>query len=180
MEEVLTSSRTGGRVIAASLIAIVAGICFVPTSFADDGTADDSQNPAIAVNSAPLSDDAAAPAVTACGNFAEALDGASTYYGEFADSFEGTSYQDPAVQSSNEVGRTALRQAAGVGMDAANTAGLDPAIGDPMRSWSVDATKLLVKMGLHISGESLNTTATEMNTDATNAQQACAAAGTHA
>jgi hypothetical protein len=180
MEEFLTSSRTGGRALAASLIAIAVGIGCVPAASADDGTADDSQNPAIAVSSAPLSDNAAAPAVTACGNFAAALDGASTYYGEFADSFEGTSYQDPAVQSSNEVGRTALRQAAGVAMDAANTPGLDPAIGDPMRSWSVDATKLLLKMGLHISGESLNTTATEMNNDATNAQQACAAAGTHA
>ena len=49
-----------------------------------------------------------------------------------------------------------------------------------MRSWSVDATKLLLKMGLHIPGESLNTTATEMNNDATRAQEACAAAGTHA
>ena len=93
---------------------------------------------------------------------------------------KGSNYNDPAVQSSNEVGRTALRQAAGVAMDSANTPGLDPSIADPMRAWSADATKLLLKMALHISGESLNTTATEMNTDATNAQQACAAAGTHA
>jgi hypothetical protein len=65
-------------------------------------------------------------------------------------------------------------------MDAANTPGLDPAIGQPMRAWSADATKLLIKMAVHIPGDSLNTTATEMNTDATNAQQTCAAAGTHA
>ncbi|MDT5181156.1 MAG: hypothetical protein QOJ95_5354, partial [Mycobacterium sp.] len=98
----------------------------------------------------------------------------------FSDSFEGSDYNDPAVQSSNEVGRTALRQAAGVAMDSANTPGLDPSIGDPMRSWSAAATKLLLKMALHIPGDSLNTTATEMNNDATNVQQACAAAGTHA
>ena len=53
-------------------------------------------------------------------------------------------------------------------MDAANTPGLQPEVGDPMRSWSLDATKLLVKMGLRIPGDSLNTTANEMNNDATN------------
>ncbi|WP_235892826.1 hypothetical protein [Mycolicibacterium hodleri] len=149
----------------------------MPTAFADDGAPD---NPAVQVDAVPMSDNVQAPAVTACGNFAQALDGAAQYYGEFSDSFEGSDYNDPAVQSSNEVGRTALRQAAGVAMDSANTPGLDPSVADPMRSWSADATKLLLKMALHISGESLNTTATEMNTDATNAQQACAAAGTHA
>jgi hypothetical protein len=154
------------------------GFAFVPTAFADDDDAP--QNPSIQVNAVPISDNAQPPAITACGNFAQALDAASQYYGDFSDSFEGSDYNDPAVQSSNEVGRTALRQAAGVAMDAANTPGLDPQIGDPMRLWSVDAAKMLVKMGLHIPGESLNTTATEMNTDATTAQQACAAAGTHA
>ena len=44
-------------------------------------------------------------------------------------------------------------------MTAANTPGLQPEIADPMRTWSVDATKLLVKMGLRIPGDSLNTTA---------------------
>jgi hypothetical protein len=180
LEEILRSSRVCERALAASFIASVIGLACVSTASADDGDANAPPNPAIQVNAAPMSDNAAAPAVTACGEFATALDGASTYYGEFADSFEGTSYGDPGVQSSNEVGRTALRQAAGVAMDAAGTPGLYPAIGDPMRAWSVDATKLLLKMGLHISGESLNTTATEMNNDATNAQQACAAAGTHA
>jgi hypothetical protein len=149
----------------------------VPIAFADD---EDAQSPAVQVDAAPMSDGAATPAVAACGNFAQALDGAATYYGDFSDSFEGSNYSDPAVQSSNEVGRTALRQAASVAMDAANTPGLDPAIGQPMRAWSADATKLLIKMAVHIPGDSLNTTATEMNTDATNAQQACAAAGTHA
>jgi hypothetical protein len=35
-------------------------------------------------------------------------------------------------------------------------------------------------MGLHMSGESMNSTATEMNNQATRAQEACASAGTHA
>jgi len=65
-------------------------------------------------------------------------------------------------------------------MDSAGTPGLDPTVANPMRAWSADATKLLLKMALRIPGDSLNTTATEMNNDATAAQEACAAAGTHA
>jgi len=49
-----------------------------------------------------------------------------------------------------------------------------------MRSWSMGATALLVKMGLRIPGESLNTTADGMNNHAAAVQEACAAAGTHA
>jgi hypothetical protein len=49
-----------------------------------------------------------------------------------------------------------------------------------MRSWSLGATALLVKMGLRIPGESLNTTADGMNQNAENVQMACATAGTHA
>ena len=134
----------------------------------------------VQVATVPTSDDADPAAVTACATFAEVLDGSSTYYGDFADTFEGSDYADPAVSDSNVVGRTALRQAAGVAMTAASTPDLQPEIAEPMRTWSVDATKLLVKMGLRIPGESLNTTATEMNNDATRTQEACAAAGTHA
>ncbi len=49
-----------------------------------------------------------------------------------------------------------------------------------MRSWSLRATKLVLLMGLHGGGNSLNTTATYMNSDARDVQFACAAAGTHA
>jgi hypothetical protein len=177
LEEVLTSSDAWKRVSAAAVVSLGMGFAFIPTAFADE---DAPQDPAVAVDAVPMSDSATPAAVQACGNFAQALDGAATYYGEFSDSFEGSDYNDPAVQSSNEVGRTALRQAAGVAMESANTPGLDPSVGDPMRAWSADATKLLLKMALRIPGDSLNNTATEMNTDATNAQQACAAAGTHA
>ena len=179
----MSSNRGVKRSVAASVIALGLGLGCVPMAAADEGDGDTvggAPSPAVQVNAVPMSDAATEPAVTACGAFAQALDGASDYYGEFADSLEGTDYSDPGVQSTNGTGRTALRQAAGVATDAANTPGLDPAIGTPMRAWSADATKLLLKMALHIPGDSLNTTATEMNTDATNAQQACAAAGTHA
>lgn len=180
----MRTSRRCRRALATSVIALGMGLTFVPTALADDDpSAPDPgapPGPPVQVQSVPMSDDAGAPAVQACGNFAQALDGASQYYGDFSDSFEGSDYNDPAVQSSNEVGRTALRQAAGVAMDAANTPGLDPSISDPMRSWSAGATRLLIKMGIRFPGDSLNTTATDMNNYATAAQTACAAAGTHA
>ena len=128
------------------------------------------------VTAADPSDDATAAAVAACGTFAQALDGASTYYGEFADrSRARTTPTRPSRAATRSAGPRCGRRA-GVAMDAANTPGLQPEIADPMRAWSVDATKLLVKMGLRIPGDSLNTTATEMNNDATTVQEACAAA----
>ncbi|CRZ13394.1 hypothetical protein [Mycolicibacterium neworleansense] len=122
-------------------------------------------------------------AVTACSQFADALDNAATFYGDFADTIEGTErpdYADPIVNMSNTSGRTALRESAAQAMSAANTPGLSPDIASPMRSWSLDATKLLLKMGLRGSGNTLNVTANELNEDAHNAQMACALAGTHA
>ena len=169
--------RNHERAIAATLVTLGCGLAFLPTASADD---DPLPAPGVQVDAVPMSDSAQPAAVTACGAFAEALDGSATYYGEFADALEGTSYTDPGVQSTNEVGRTALRQAAGVALDAAGTPGLDPSIANPMRSWSMASTRLLVKMGLRIPGDSLNNTATDMNTHATEAQEACAAAGTHA
>lgn len=176
----MSSSRARIGSLAVSFIAVGVGLISPATSFADDVATDPSMPGPVQVATVGTSADADPAAVTACAAFAEALDGTSVYYGDFADSLEGSGYADPAVSDSNVVGRTALRQAAAVAMTAANTAGLQPEIADPMRTWSVDATKLLLKMGLRIPGESLNTTATEMNDDATRAQEACAAAGTHA
>jgi hypothetical protein len=125
---------------------------------------------------ASTSDNANPAAVAACGQFADVLDATSTYYGDFADALEqnaAPNYSDPYVEDSNTLGRTALRQGAGVAMSAANTPGLPPDIAGAMRMWSV-------KMGLRTPGETLNVTANEMNNDATKVQQACAAAGTHA
>src|SRR5258708_1256353 len=153
----------------------------VPTASADDVGTDDPSSPGpVVVTPVDPSDNTTDVSATACGNFAQVLDGSSQYYGDFADSFEGSDYSDPAVDSSNSVGRTALRQAAAVAMDTSNTPGLQPEIADPMRLGSLGATKLLLKMGLRIPGESLNSTANEMNTYATVVQQQCAAAGTHA
>ena len=176
----MQATRVHAGMLAGSLISIVVGVAFPATSLADDVTIDSTTPAPVQVATVPTSDDADPAAVTACASFAEALDGTSVYYGDFADAFEGSSYSDPAVSDSNVVGRTALRQAAAVAMSAANTPGLQPEVATSMRTWSLDATKLLVKMGLRIPGESLNTTATEMNNDATTAQEACAAAGTHA
>jgi hypothetical protein len=176
----LSSSRARVDRLTVSLVTFGIGIVWPATSFADDVAIDPSMPGPVQVATVPTSDDADPVAVTACAAFAEALDGTSVYYGDFADAIEGSDYADPAVGDSNVVGRRALRQAAAVAMSAANTSGLQPEIADPMRTWSVDATKLLVKMGLRIPGDSLNTTATEMNDVASTAQEACAAAGTHA
>jgi hypothetical protein len=179
----LSASRVCERALAASFIAFGIGLACLPTASADvdDTVPGDPGVPGpVQVAAAPTSDDATLPAVTACATFGQVLDGSSSYYGDFADSFEGSNYADPAVESSNQVGRTALRQAAGTAMDASNVPGLQPEIAEPIRKWSLDATKLLLKMGLRIPGDSLNTTANEMNNDATSTQEACAAAGTHA
>lgn len=126
--------------------------------------------------------DPSSPAAVACSRFGVALDGASTYYGYFADAIEGTGhrdYSDPAVSDSNALGRQALRQAAAFALSAAGTPGLTPEIAAPMRAWSLDATKLLLKMGLRGSGETLDLTAAELNHDAGTAQMACVHAGAH-
>jgi hypothetical protein len=168
------------RTLVASAIALGIGLTVIPTAWADDVGTDGSSPGPVVVTPVDPSGNVTDAAAQACGTFAQALDGSSNYYGEFADAIEGSDYSDPAVDSSNAVGRTALRQGAAVAMDASNTPGLDPSIADPMRMWSLGATKLLVKMGLRIPGENLNTTATEMNNHAELVQQACAAAGTHA
>jgi hypothetical protein len=180
LEETLKSSNVCERTLVASAIALGIGLTVVPTASADDIGTDGSSPAPVVVTPADPSDSVTDAAATACGTFARVLDDSSSYYGDFADSFEGSDYSDPAVDSSNSVGRTALRQSAAVAMSAAQTPGLDPAIADPMRVWSLGASKLLVKMGLRIPGDSLNSTATEMNNQAEMVQQACAAAGTHA
>lgn len=176
----MKSFPIGERTITVTVIAFGIGLIIAPTALADDYTVDGQGAGPIQVAAGPTSDNADPAALQACGQFAEVLDTSSSYYGDFADSFEGSSYSDPAVDSSNVTGRTALRQSAAVAMQAAQTPGLDSSIADPMRVWSLGASKLLVKMGLRISGDSLNSTATEMNNQAEQVQQACANAGTHA
>jgi hypothetical protein len=176
----LKSSHVCERALAASLFALGVGLTVVPAASADDVGTDGSSPGPVVVTPADPSANLTDSAASACGTFAQVLDDSSNYYGDFADSFEGSSYSDPAVDSSNAVGRTALRQGAALAMQTAGTPGLDPSIADPMRVWSLGASKLVIEMGLRIPGESLNSTATQMNTQAGLVQQACAAAGTHA
>ena len=117
----------------------------------------------------------------ACKQFGAALDFAASNYEDFAYNTAGggnsVNYQDPNVANSNVIGRTALREAAAAAMSAASTPGLPGDVAAPMRSWSLRAAKLLVIMGIRGGGDSLNSTANDMNTDANNAQMACALNG---
>jgi hypothetical protein len=118
------------------------------------------------------------PIADACRQFGVALNVAAANYEDFAYATAGTGnavdYQDPTVWRTNVVGRTALREAAHAALSASGTTGLPPEVADPMRAWSLRATKLLVVMGLHGGGDSLNSNAAELNSDAHDAQMACA------
>ncbi|MEH3132164.1 MAG: hypothetical protein PGN27_19620 [Mycolicibacterium neoaurum] len=127
-----------------------------------------------AVSTDPTAD----PTSMACQQFTSALNYATTNYEDFAYATAGTGdhvdYSKPDVVDSNTTGRTALREAAATALTAGRTPGLAPDISDPMQAWSLHATKLLLDMGLHRGGDALNTAASQMNTDAQNAQLACA------
>ncbi len=138
---------------------------------------------------APVADDAVpvdtdSPSSVACKQFSAALSYAATNYEDFAYATAGggnyVNYANPEVQNSNVMGRTALREAASTAWGASTTPGLAGDISAPMQSWSLRATKLLLVMGVHGGGDTLNDTANGMNTDAHNAQMACALAGTPA
>ena len=120
----------------------------------------------------------------ACKQFGAALNVAALNYEDFAYATAGNgnyvNYQDPTVGRSNIVGRTALREAAAAALSASRATGLPPEVSDPMQSWSLHATKLLFVMGLHGSGDSLNSSASQLNTDAHDAQLACALNGARA
>lgn len=179
----MSTGHRAGRALIAGCVSTVASFLLIPHAAAQpaDALADPSAPPVQVAT--PGSDNADPMAVAACSQFADVLDSTSVYYGDFADSLESSAtvdYSDPAVESSNTMGRTALRQGAGVAMTAANIPGVPPAVADPMRQWSVDATKLLIKMGLRGGRDTLNATADELNNDAVATQQACADAGTHA
>jgi hypothetical protein len=109
---------------------------------------------------------------------------AATNYEDFAYATAGqgnfVNYGDPSVSNSNVVGRTALRDAASVAFSAAATPGLQPEIAGPMQSWSLNAAKLLLTMGVNGGGDALNSAATDLNTDSHSVQMACAAAGSRA
>ncbi|WP_255605509.1 hypothetical protein [Mycolicibacterium xanthum] len=170
--------------IAPPTLALGLGCALAASASADPadaaGTVDPAAGPVQVM--APTTAGANPAAVSACGDFAIVLDSTSLYYENFAEALE--TYDQPGytdmIRSSNVLSRTALRQGAAEALSAANTPGLPPEIASPMRSWSLGATKLLLKMGLRGTGETLDTTVMEMNGDAYAVQEACAAAGTHA
>lgn len=126
----------------------------------------------------PAGPDSGNPVADACKQFTAALNVAATNYEDFAYASAGNgdvvNYQDPVVDRANQVARLGLRVAASAVTDASRTPGLPPEVADPMQSWSLHATKLMFIMGIHGGGNSLNAAATDLNTDATNVQTACA------
>lgn len=199
----MRSSRVGEQTLASALIAF--GICLAaaPVASADPTGSDPTQSvdpqpatppavfavPGPEVPAEPPAEPLAAPttgdaATDACALFNKAVNYASINYEDFADFSAGegnyVDYGDPTVQNANLVGRTALRQAAAATLSASGVPGLPLDIASPMQSWSLNAAKLVLIMGVRGGGDSLNATATKLNTDARNAQMACAASGMHA
>ncbi|EHB44339.1 hypothetical protein MycrhDRAFT_6805 [Mycolicibacterium rhodesiae JS60] len=181
-----------GHAVTASLLVSASALFAVPVAAAEPGAQTEASGPApgpapaAAAPAPPLDspppDESASNAISdACRQFDAALDYAATNYEDFAYNTAGNgnivNYQDPNVAYSNVLGRTALREAAAAALSAASTPGLPPDVAAPMRSWSLRAAKLLVIMGIRGGGDSLNSTANDMNTDATNAQMACALNG---
>jgi hypothetical protein len=192
-EETMKSSRVCGWTLAASLIACGIGATVLPAASADPGDTGDTDqtgSPAPGPGTvAPYSFTAITteetPAVAdACKQFSVAMNYAAQNYEDFAYATAGSgnavNYGDPEVQTSNVVGRTALRQAVAAALGASSTPGLPPDVAAPMSSWSMNATKLLLIMGVRGGGDALNSTANDLNTDAHNAQLACAANGSRA
>lgn len=181
-------SPVHGRGITAALVALGVVLAVSPAASADPVAVPPSDPSALSPD-APAADIAPAiaddgSASVACKQFSVALNYAAANYEDFAYNSAGggniVNYTDPTVQNSNVVGRTALREAAATAWNASMAPGLQPEISSPMQSWSLRATKLLLIMGLRGGGDSLNSAATNLNTDAHDVQMACAAAGTPA
>lgn len=123
------------------------------------------------------------PVKDACDQFFEAGNLAASTYEEFADASEGSSndlnYADPEVERTSLISRAALRSAAAAALDAAGIAGVPPEVSDPMRSWSLHATKLIFVIGLHGGRETMNNAVNQVNVDYGNAKQACAMTMAH-
>jgi len=194
----MKKSTSCGRALSAALLASGLALSAVPVAYADPDAQPAPAPGPVPANAAPAQPpldvppppDAGPPppdqdtfsaVVVACKQFGAALDFAATNYEDFAYNTAGggnnVNYNDPNIANSNVIGRTALREAASTAMDAANTPGLPGDVADPMRSWSFRAAKLLIIMGVRGGGDSLNNTASDMNTDAKNAQMACALNG---
>ncbi len=174
-----------------TLVAIVAaawvsGLACAPVSAADPLGPIPGPNPDPAENQAALEplaapEDSGNSLADACRRFNAALNVAAVNYEDFAYATAGNgksvNYQDPDVLRTNVIGRTALRRAAAEAMSASRTPGLPPEVADPMQDWSLHATKLLLVMGLHGGGDTLNSSVAELNVIGNNAQMACVTSG---
>ena len=188
--ETMRSSRVCGWTLAASLIVFGIGLTVPPAASADPTDTDQTDSPAPGPGaSAPTSFTAitteeTVPVATACKEFSAAMNYAASNYEDFAYATAGSgnfvNYGDPNVQDSGVVGRTGLREAIAAALSASGTPDLPPDVAAPMRSWSMNATRLLAIMAVHGGGDALNSAATDVNTDAHNVQLACAANGTRA
>ena len=187
----MNRSHRWQKTLGMALFTVLPVLAAVPIASADPGdpapvdpVSDSAPPPAAGPAGADLSPETHDAVSTACRQFGAALDLASSNYEDFAYATAGNgnavNYQDPNVAQSNLLGRTALREAAGTALDAAGTPGLPGEVADPMRTWSLHATKLVLIMGLRGGGDSLNSAATELNTDANNVQMACALNGSRA
>jgi hypothetical protein len=187
----MNRSHRWHRALGVALFAALPALAAIPIASADPGdpppvdpVSGNAPAPAADPAGADLSPDAHDAVSTACRQFGSALDLAASNYEDFAYATAGSgnavNYQDPNVLQSNLLGRTALREAAGTALESARTPGLPGDVADPMRTWSLHATKLVLIMGLRGGGDSLNSAATELNTDANNVQMACALNGSRA
>lgn len=186
----MKSSHVCGRALATSLIAFGIGLTAVPTAFADPTDTDQTPAPdpmpgapAPSAFTATTTDETPA-AADACKQFSAAMNYAAVNYEDFAYATAGqgnyVNYGDPDVSDSGVVGRTALRQAAAVALSASGTPGLQPEIAGPMQTWSMDAARLLLTMGVRGGGDALNSAANDLNTQSHTVKLACATAGTRA
>lgn len=187
-----------GQAAAGALIACGIGLVAVPAASADPADTDQIAPPppgsaepsAVAAAPAPggpppevAPQSSGDPASDACHAFNLAVNYAAMNYEDFADYSAGdgnyVDYANPSVDNANLAGRTALRQAAGTALSASAIPGVPPDIAAPMRAWSMSAAKLVLVMGVRGGGNTLNSTATDLNTQAHAAQMACASAGAH-
>jgi hypothetical protein len=184
----MTTTQAPGRVLTALLIAGGIGLAVAPAALAEPdptGSEDpDAAGTAVQLpgtNSVPVANDAPEGIASACKAYSVALNYAAANYEDFAYNTAGNgnsvNYGDGSVTSANATGRTALRQAAAMAMQASQQPELPPDISTPMRDWSLRAAKLVLVMGLHGGGDVLNDTASDMNVNARDVQMACAKAG---
>ena len=120
------------------------------------------------------------PTKDSCDLFNKAVNYAAINYEDFADYSAGSGnfvdYSSPTVDNANVAGRIALRQAAAASLAAATIPGASPAVTVPMQAWSLSAAKLVLVMSVRGGGDTLNSTATDLNRTAKEAQMACAQA----